>query len=488
MSDNVRVGAIPSLPMALAPLLLTVALLMTQFFVFGDFTPHIPLAFGILICAFFARLRGIAWTRMEASMLKVIKLGLPAILILLAVGMLIGTWILSGTVPTLIYYGINLVSPGWFLVATCLISSLISLAVGTSWGTVGTVGLALMGIGQGLGIPVYLTAGALVSGAFFGDKMSPLSDTTNLTPAVCETDLWTHIKSMMATTVPAMTLALLAYAWLGAGYADQLVEAGSIDTLRRTLAEHFTLSWVTLIPPVVVISLSMARLPPFPTIFGGAALGGVAAILLQGSDVQAVFDVMQNGYVAETGNEAMDTLLSKGGAMSMTWVVTLTLFALGFTGMLEAYGTIDAIMMHLAKLMRGRFSMVLTSSVTTASVGTVVGDVYTTLVLPGRLLHGQYQQMGYRTSVLSRTIEDNGTLLSPLIPWNMGGSFVAATTGVPTLLYAPFAFACWLSPLFGLLWALLGPFVPRESAPAHAATEAGWTGAVPEGATRAGGA
>ncbi|MCM2129553.1 Na+/H+ antiporter NhaC [Larsenimonas rhizosphaerae] len=461
MTGNIRIGKTPGLAMALAPLLLTVSLLMVQFFVFNDFTPHIPLACGIIICALFARIKGVSWQQMEASMLEVIKLGVPAILILLAVGMVIGSWILSGTVPTLIYYGIELVSPGLFLVATSLISALVSLAIGTSWGTIGTLGLALMGIGQGLGIPVHLTAGALVSGAFFGDKMSPLSDTTNLTPAVCETDLWSHIRGMMATTIPAMTIALALYAWLGMSYADSVTDTNSIAVLRSTLASSFTLSWITLIPPVMVIGMAVARLPPFPSIFAGAAAGGIIALTLQGSDLHTVVSVMQNGYESQTGNAAMDQLLSNGGVMSMAWVVTLTLFALSFTGMLEAYGTIDAIMKYMSKLTRGRFSLVLTSSATTASVGVVVGDVYTTLVLPGRLLRGQYQKMGYSTTTLSRSIEDNGTLLSPLIPWNMGGAFVASTIGVPTLLYAPFAFACWLSPLIGLFWALIGRFIPE---------------------------
>lgn len=463
MHDNIRIGPPPGLLMALLPLLVTTAVLIVQFFVFADFTPHIPLACGIMVCAFFGRLRGIRWTQMEASMLEVVKIGIPAIFILMAVGMVIGTWILSGTVPMLIYYGFQMISPSVFLVATCLISALVSLATGTSWGTVGTLGIALMGIGEGLGIPMYLTGGALVSGAFFGDKMSPLSETTNLTPAVCETDLWSHIKSMMATTVPAIVIALILYAWLGAGYADQLERTTDITTFRETLADTFTLSWITMIPPVVVIGMALAKLPPFPTIFTCAALGGLVAIGIQGESLHTVFDVMQNGYTSDTGSGAIDELLSSGGVLSMTWVVTLTFFALGFAGMLEAYGTIDAIIQRLMRLIRGRFSLVATSSGTTLAVSTIIGDVYTTLVLPGRLLKGQYQAMGYKTTTLSRTIEDNGTLSSPLIPWNMGGGFVASTIGVPTLVYAPFAFACWLSPLFGLLWGLTGHFIPRDA-------------------------
>ncbi|MDQ7731773.1 Na+/H+ antiporter NhaC [Halomonas sp. SpR1] len=474
MRDDVQIGPTPGLAMALLPLLATTAILILQFFIFSDFTPHIPLVFGIMICAICGRIRGVPWEKMEASMLEVVKLGMPAIFILLAVGMVIGTWILSGTVPTLMYYGFQLVSPSYFLVATCVISALVSLATGTSWGTVGTLGLALMGIGEGLGIPMHLTGGALVSGAFFGDKMSPLSETTNLTPAVCETDLWSHIRSMMATTVPAMLIALVLYVWLGADYGGQFERSTDIATFRQALDATFTLSWVTLIPPVVVIGLALFKFPPFPTIFTGAAIGGLVAIGVQGETLHAVFDAMQNGFSSNTGNSAIDALLSSGGVLSMTWVVTLTFFALGFAGMLEAYGTVDAIIKQLMRLIKGRFSLVATSSGTTLAVSTIIGDVYTTLVLPGRLLKGQYQAMGYKTCTLSRSIEDNGTLSSPLIPWNMGGGFVSSTIGVPTLAYAPFAFACWLSPLFGLLWALTGRFIPRDEPeqPETNATEA----------------
>lgn len=453
----------PGLLMGVLPLVVATAILMVQFFVFDEYSPHVPLVFGIVICGILGKIKGMSWSGMESAMFEVVKVGLPAIFILLAVGMVIGVWILSGTVPMLIYYGFQVLSPSLFLVATCLISAIVSLATGTSWGTVGTVGLALMGIGEGLGIPMHLTGGALVSGAFFGDKMSPLSETTNLTPAVCETDLWSHIKSMMATTVPAMALAILLYAWLGAEYTGVAARSGDIQMVREALQNNFTFSWLAILPPVVVIAMAMFKLPPFPTIFTGVALGGLVAIGIQGETLHTVFDVMQNGFASASGIETVDQLLSKGGVMSMTWVVTLTLFALGFAGMLEAYGTIRVIMDRLATLIKGRFSLVATSAGTTLTVGGVVGDVYTTLVLPGRLLKKQYQEMGYETSTLSRTIEDNGTLVSPLIPWNMGGAFVASTIGVPTLLYAPFAFACWLSPLFGLLWALLGKFMPREA-------------------------
>lgn len=453
----------PTLLMAILPIALTMALLMVQLFVFDDFTPHTPLVLGILITGLFGWRQGYRWAHMEAGMYHVVSVGLPSLAILMTVGMIIGVWILSGTVPLLIYYGLAILSPGIFLLAACLICSIISLATGTSWGTVGTIGLALMGIGEGLGIPAYLTGGAVVSGAFFGDKMSPLSDTTNLAPAVCGTDLWSHIRGMLPTTGPAMLLALAIYAYLGIAYAGGTLHSESVDLISSKLQETFYLSWWLLIPPAVVVVLALKRLPALPSIFTGVVLGGIVAMVAQGASLHDVLHAMQSGYSSDTGVEAVDKLLSKGGIQSMTWVITLVLIALGFGGILEQTRCLEVVLESILKVAKSRFGLI--SASTGASIGTnvVTGDVYLSLALPGRMFAPAYRARGYSTTVLSRSIEDGGTLISPLIPWNVGGAFVAGTLGIPTLLYAPVAFACWLSPLFGLLWAATGWFVPKAT-------------------------
>lgn len=455
-------GPSSSFLLDIAPLVLTAMILMVQFFVFKDFTPHIPLACGILITGLFMKLRGRDWQGMEDRFLKVIKIGLPAMIILMGVGMLIGSWIIAGTVPTILYYGFSIFSPSSFLFSVCIICAIISVATGTSWGTVGTVGLAMMGIGMGLGIPAHFTGGAIVSGAFFGDKMSPLSDTTNLTPAAAGVDLWDHIKGMLPTTVPAMVTALAIYAWIGMGYGDDSIDLSSIQALQTNLANNYNLGVITLLPALVVVAAAVMKMPAIPTVLGGVVVASLVAFFMQGVEVSKIFNVLQNGFVSETGFEVVDKLLSKGGVMSMTWVITLTIFALGFVGSLEHYGTLKAIMAKIDKAVKSRIGLILTTYASVLGVGTLIGDVYTTLVLPGRLLKDKYKEMGYKRTTLTRSIEDTGTLLSPLIPWNMGGSFVAATLGIATLTYAPFAFACWLSPLFGLLWAFLNKFIPRE--------------------------
>ncbi|MCC3344634.1 Na+/H+ antiporter NhaC [Psychrobacter sanguinis] len=447
----------------IAPLVLTAMILMVQFFIFKDFTPHIPLACGILITAVFMAARGRSWEGMESRFLRVIKVGLPAIIILMGVGMLVGSWIIAGTVPTILYYGFEIFSPSSFLASVCIICALISIATGSSWGTVGTVGLALMGIGTGLGIPPELTGGAIVSGAFFGDKMSPLSDTTNLTPAASGIDIWEHIKGMLPTTLPAFVIALGLYIWIGLGYSSDSVDMSSVELLQQTMAANYNISLITLLPALVVIAAAVMQFPAIPTVLIGVFVSSLIAFFLQEVGVHDIFVVLQDGYVSKTGVEMVDQLLTKGGVMSMTWVVTLTIFALAFVGSLEHYGTLKAIMAKLNKVIKGRFGLVGSTYAIVLSVGTIIGDVYTTLVLPGRLLKDKYKQMGYKRTTLTRSIEDCGTLLSPLIPWNMGGSFVAATLGAATITYAPYAFVCWISPLIGLLWLVLNKFIPREA-------------------------
>ncbi|UOO92653.1 Na+/H+ antiporter NhaC [Vitreoscilla stercoraria] len=443
------------------PLLITTAIMAVQFFIFKDFTPHIPLIIGICITGLFMALKGQTWSHMEKQMFTVMKVGLPAVLILMCVGMLISVWIAAGTVPTIVNAGLAVLSPSIFLPATCILACLVSLATGTSWGTVGTVGLAMMGIGDAMGIPLYWTAGAVVSGSFFGDKMSPLSDTTNLTPAVADVNLWDHIRGMLPCTVPALVISVLIYAYIGQGYSEANAAITTTDTIKNAMNANFQLGWLTLIPAAVVIYMGYRKYSAMGTICLGVALGALIAIFVQDVPVKDIFNILQNGYKAQTGISTVDSLLSKGGVMSMTWTVTLTMFSLAFVGALETYGTFDAILGKLENIIKSRMSLLSATYGSGLAVSLILGEVYTSLVLPGRLLQGKYKELGYDRTTLSRTLEDCGTLVSPLIPWNMGGGFVTATLGVPTIVYAPFAIFCWLSPLFGILYALTGWFVPR---------------------------
>lgn len=451
----------PSLIMAIAPIVLTLVLLCIQLFIFkGD--PHIPLFLGIVITALFAKARGYTWTFMEKAMTNTIASAIPVIFILLTIGMVIGTWILSGTVPLLIEYGLAVLTPTIFLAAGCVICSVISLATGSSWGTVGTMGLALMGIGEGLGIPFYLTAGAVVSGSFFGDKLSPLSDTTNFSAAVCDIPLYTHIKNMLPSTIPSMGIALCIYAFLGLQYSDTQMNAENLSLISNTLNNNFNISFLLLIPPVVIMFFAMRGVAALPGMFAGVLAGGLVAIVFQGASIGDVMNAMMNGYVSETGVEYVDKLLSKGGMMSMAWVSLLMLIALAYAGLLEKTRCLDTILEAILKRIKGRAGLV-TASVLSTLGFSVSSDIYVAMTIPGRIFTPGYRQLGYSSANISRIIEDGGTLAAPLIPWNSGGVYVSGVLGVPTLVYAPFAFANWLAPLFDLLWGWTGFFVPKLS-------------------------
>ncbi|GAB2717160.1 Na+/H+ antiporter NhaC [Halomonas garicola] len=459
----------PGLLLALLPIALTFLVLGTQLFVFDTFTPHVPLVIGIAITAVMGRYLGCTWKDMEEGMLHVVSVGLPAVGILILVGMITGVWISSGTVPTLIYYGLEVLSPQVFLAAAALLCAVVSVSLGTSWGTVGTVGLALMGIGAGFGIPAYWTAGAVVSGAFFGDKVSPLSDTTNLAPAVTGVNLFDHIRNLMPTTLPAMLIALVIYTVVGFNLVgDEAASFERIAAINTGLADSFTLSLWTVLPVVLVIGFAVMRMPAMPVLFTGVVLGGLTAVWFQDAPVKEVFAYAFSGYEIATGVAEIDGLLNSGGIQSMTWVITLLLIALSFGGILESTGSMRAIIEAVVK--RVRSFGALQSSAIGSSIATnlVAGDPYLSIALTGRMFGPVYRGKKYSMLNLSRATEEGGTLVSPLIPWNAGGAVVITSLGLgiysgnmENLLYIPLAFVCWLSPLIGILYGWTGWFSPK---------------------------
>lgn len=461
----------PGLLLALLPIVLTFAVLGVQLFIFDDFTPHVPLIIGIAITALVGRYLGLSWEEMEKGMLHVVSVGLPAVGILMLVGMITGLWIASGTVPTLIYYGLELLSPQIFLAAATLLCALVSVSLGTSWGTVGTVGLALMGIGAGFGIPPYWTAGAVVSGAFFGDKVSPLSDTTNLAPAVTGVNLFDHIRNLMPTTLPSMAIALVIYLMVGQGMVgDQAASFERISSITEGLSQHFDITATSLLPALVVIALAVLRFPALPVLFVGVLLGGVMAFLQQGESISTLFTFAFSGYSIETGVAEIDGLLNRGGLQSMTWVITLLLIALSFGGILERTGCMHAIISAIVRRVRSFGGLQTSAIASSISTNLVAGDPYLSITLTGRMFGPVYRGKGYSLLNLSRATEEGGTLISPLIPWNAGGAVVitalglnSGAGGLESLMYIPLAFACWISPLIGVTYAWLGWFSPRAS-------------------------
>jgi Na+:H+ antiporter, NhaC family len=457
----------PGLFLACLPIVLTLLVLGVQLFYFKDFTPHIPLSIGLAITCTIGWFQGYRWKELEKGVFHVINVALPSVSVLIVVGMIIGIWIASGTVPTLIYYGLNLLSPQVFLAAAMLLCSIVSLALGTSWGTTGTVGLALMGIGDGFGIPMYWTAGAVVSGAFFGDKISPLSDTTNLAPAVTGTNLFDHIRNMLPTTVPSMLIAFVIYAVIGfAVMGPSEASFGKIETITSGLDANFHISAWLLVPAAVVIVLAVSRMPAIPSLFAGAVVGGIMAMMVQGD----LFVYANNGYAIETGVTELDSLLNRGGVQSMAWVITLVLIALGFGGALEQTRSLETIIETILQKVRSFAGLQTSAIMSSATTNLVAGDPYLSIALPGRMFAPAYRGMKYSTLNLSRATEEGGTLVSPLVPWNAGGAFVIQALGLgiasgqfENLLYIPLAFACWMSPVIGILYAWTGLFSPKAT-------------------------
>jgi Na+:H+ antiporter, NhaC family len=457
---NAAPAAIQARPARLWEALVPVVLLIIfirESLVRYEGTAHIPLLLAAAAAALLGVRMGHRWADIEHGIIEGITIGLKAILILMIIGMLIGTWIAGGVVPMLIYHGLNLLNPAFFLVAACLICCVVSIATGSSWTTAGTVGVALIGVGQGLGVPLPMVAGAIISGAYFGDKLSPLSDTTNLAPAVAGSELFEHVRYMMFTTVPALVIALILYAVLGWWSAAKgEVDQQNVELIRQTLAEQFKLSPLLFLPPLLVVLMVILRLPALPSLLLGVVLGGVLAGFVQSMTLKDILASAQTGYVSQTGIDSVDELLSRGGLESMMGTVSLILTALTFGGVMERTGMLAALAGGVLRLARGTGGLVLATIGTCAGMNILAPDQYLSIIVPGRMYRAAYEKQGLHPKLLSRTLEDAGTLSSPLVPWNTCGAFMGATLGVSALAYMPYAFLNLLNPVIAIVMAFAG--------------------------------
>lgn len=465
----------PSLFDALIPILALIVMLSTSVYLYGSDSngggSQVALLMAAMIAALVAIKNGYHWAEIQEAIVEGISTAMGAILILLAVGALIGTWMLAGTVPTMIDYGEKMLSPSYFYIATCLICSIASVSIGSSWTVAGTLGVGLIGVSQALGLPVEITAGAVVSGAYFGDKMSPLSDTTNLAPAVAGSELFTHIRHMAWTTIPSYTLALIIFLIIGLNAdisPEQTVSLGALEHLQ----ESFNISVWSLLPLILVFALAVKKFPAFPAILIGALFGGVMAVILQPTQVLAfaaapelstplamlkgVWTAFSSGYVSESGNEAIDSLLSRGGMSSMLYTIWLILCALAFGAVMERAGLLVRLIKSILTATKSTGSLIASVLVTCVGMNIVAADQYLSIVLPGRMYRAEFRRRGLKARNLSRAIEDAGTLTSPLVPWNTCGAFMASTLGVATFAYLPFALFNLINPLMSLLYGFTG--------------------------------
>lgn len=461
--------------LALLPLAFLIAVLSLSVSLFGDGSSYGPNQISLLLAAGVAGLVGlylrIPWAEIETAMIESIMLAMKAILILLAVGALIGSWMLAGTAPTIIYFGLGILDPAWFYPASLLICALVAISIGSSWTTAGTVGLALVGIAQIMDLSPAVTAGAVISGAYFGDKMSPLSDTTNLAPAMVGADLFEHIRHMAWTTVPSLLIALILLTIMGLNSDTNQASTTDITAARLILQQNYYIGLPTILPLVLLLGLAMRKVSAFPAIAIGALAGCVVAVIWQGELLQKFGDpvgalspwaasakglisVMANGFQIETGDASLDDLLSRGGMSSMLNTIWLIMCAMSFGGAMEKTGLLQRIVNALLKGVRGTGSLITTTVFTAIGMNIIAADQYMAIVLPGRMYRLEFARRGLAPVNLSRTLEDAGTMTSALVPWNTCGAFMAATLGVPTLAYLPFAFVNLLNPVFAIIYGL----------------------------------
>ncbi|GAA6183333.1 MULTISPECIES: Na+/H+ antiporter NhaC [Alteromonadaceae] len=471
---------------ALIPIVILICLLFSSVYWYGSdssFGPNqIALIFAMFIASMIGIKNGYTWKEIEKGIVSGISLSLGAILILLAVGALIGSWMLSGTVPTLIYYGLELLNPSLFYAATCLICSVVAMSIGSSWTTAATVGVALMGVANGMGMSEAVTAGAVVSGAYFGDKISPLSETTNLAPAIAGTNLFEHIQYMLWTVVPSIIITLIIFTVLGFNSSQEASAQGIVD-MQNLLESEFNLGLHLLIPLAVLLVLALKKVPAFPAVSIGAILGGIWAAAFQPEVVQSFATDEREGIVASitvvwtalyagvnfsTDSDVLNDLLSRGGMSSMLNTIWLIMCALTFGAVLEKVGLLKRIVSAILKGATSAGDMISRTILTCFATNVITADQYMAIVMPGRMYKNEYEKRGLHQLNLSRSLEDGGTLTSPLIPWNTCGAYMGGVLGVGALDYAIYAFFNLINPILAIVYAYLGIKILRVPIPAYA--------------------
>ena len=466
---------------AIAPIVVLIIMLSFSVYLYGDDSSYganqIALILSACIAAIIAIKNGYTWKEVEAGIVKGIGMGMSAILILLAVGALIGTLIMSGTVPAMIYYGLNILSPSIFYFTACVICAIASLSIGSSWTVAGTLGVALMGIATGLGLSPAVTAGAIISGAYFGDKMSPLSDTTNLAPAIAGTDLFSHIRHMVWTTGPSLVIALIIFLIMGLN-SNAEGNADGLALIQSTLQNTFNITAISFVPIVVIFILAYKKMPAFPTILIGALLAGLFSIILQPKVVSTfvnepelsnsltmlsgVWTALHSGFVLESGVPMVDDLLTRGGMASMLNTIWLVVCALTFGGVLETAQLLNKIVEKVLTFANSTGSLIITTIATCIGINIIAADQYISIVLPGRMYRAEFKRRKLAARNLSRALEDSGTITSPLIPWNTCGAYMSASLGIATFSYLPFCFFNLANPIIAIIYALLRIKIIRQ--------------------------
>ncbi|WP_134687074.1 Na+/H+ antiporter NhaC [Brevibacillus migulae] len=417
--------------------------------------PQVPLLLCLLCFIVFGMWMKSPWERVEKALRDGITPGIPAIFIFILIGVLIAVWIASGTIPSMLVYGLQLLSSEYLLVTSFVLTLIVGSCIGSAFTTVATIGVALLGIGHIYGIPLPLLAGAVISGAFFGDKMSPLSDTTNLAASISGVDMFQHIRHMMWTTVPAMLISLLLFLLLGNQVQAQ-VESQQISVIVETISQVAFIHWVTLLPILVLVVLAWKKVSAVPTLLAGI-VAGLLLLFFTNDTVtwSSLVGIMQDGFVAQTGVEEVDRLLSRGGIQSMMWSVSLVLLSLGLGGLLQEFGVIQRLVEPMLGV-ASRAKLIFSTALSAIGVNVLIGEQYLSILLPGKMFKDRYEEAGLDSVNMSRVLEDAGTVVNPLIPWGVSGVFVSGVLGVSTLEYLPYGFFCLLCPVITMVCGVTG--------------------------------
>lgn len=428
----------PSLAVAMIPMI-SMGLLLGIGYGIYQIRPQVLLVAAAFLTGCLGLFLHFKWQEMERGIVDSIHKAMPAILIMLCVGILIGSWIASGTIPMVIYFGLKLISPKFFLVTACFVCSLTSIATGTSWGTIGTLGVAFIGIAMGLGIPLGPAAGAIVAGSYFGDKMSPFSDVTNLAPVAAGSNLFDHIKHMLWSATPAWLIGLFIYFLVGLKYGAEKVESKAMASITQTLKSHFNFNILLLLPMIIVFYFAATKKPTIPGMLLSSFVAGFLALIFQKASVTEIATAMNTGYQANTGLEEVDRLISRGGMMSMMETQLVAFTAFSFGGIMQSTGLLSVILDRVMKFASKVWSIVLTTIASSIITALITGSSYLSMIIPGELLAPIYKRQKLAAKNLSRIIEECGAIIVPLIPWSMAGVYITGTLEVPTFSYTPWA-------------------------------------------------
>lgn len=447
-----------------AALILVVVLAIMGYGMIGlKLSPQVPILLAMTIVIFWAKIKGVSWDDINDGIQDGISKGIIPIVMFILIGVMISTWIAAGTIPTLMVYGFKALNARWFLPTVFLVCAAVGAAVGSCFTVVSTVGIAFFGIGVTMNFDPALIAGAIVSGGIFGDKLSPLSETNNLSAAVTDVSLFDHMKTILWSTLPAALLATVIFAFLGMGH-DQ-ADLSLISITVAALNSNFNVSFFTLIPIILIFICAFLKMGAIPTMLLNVLISTALMVVNSGKlSMKKVSDIIIKGYVAHTGNKEVDLLLSRGGIDSMMSTVALIVLTLALGGLLVHFGLVATVMEPLANKLNSPLKLVSAALAACIGVNLFVGEQFLSIILPGRAFKQTFQNRGLSTGALGRVLEDGGTVINYLVPWGVGGVFIANTLGVPTLNYLPFTFFILLCPVFSLLSAITGIGLQKEAA------------------------